>query len=61
VCFDELDAHTYDPLVFLASNGAVLDESKSSSNNSSSSSNSNTTTNSNDAYEIFNTTVYYGY
>jgi hypothetical protein len=62
VCFDELNKNTFDPLVFLESNGAVLDEVKTSSSSSSSSNTTSTSTSTTvSESNIFNTTVYYGY
>lgn len=63
VCFDELDKHTFDPLVFLESNWAVLEKVKitSSSSSSSSSNSSNNNSKTQSDTNIFDTTVYYGY
>jgi hypothetical protein len=60
VCFDELSTHTFDPLVFLESNGGVLDEVKQTVSSSRSSSPS-TSSSSHSRDNIFDTTVYYGY
>jgi len=67
VCFDELQKNTFDPLEFLETNGAILEETNYSSSNTvsvlqntqASSSNSNSSTTS--SKDIFATTVYYGY
>lgn len=61
VCFDELAKSTFDPLAFLESNGAILDEIEITQTTSSSNSNSGNT--SANAYDraIFSTTVYHGY
>ena len=63
VCFDELDKNTFDPLAFLESNGAVLEQVKSSSstNTQTSSSTSSQSSAHNHESDIFNTTVYHGY
>lgn len=59
VCFDELSKNTIDPLAFLESNGAILDEIKITDWKNYSS--SNTVKTSSTQTNIFNTTVYYGY
>lgn len=58
VCFDILTEHTLDPLAFLESNGAILDNIHITKTISTSSSNSNTIKS---AREIFDTTIYYGF
>jgi len=59
VCFDELANKTFDPLSFLESNGAVLDDIKSTQ---SSSVQQAANTNSDVIFrDIFDATVYYGY
>ena len=68
VCFDELEKHTIDPMLFLETNGAALDNVKITTtkvNTVSDSSVSQSVTrkqDSSDHYEsIFNTTVHVGY
>jgi len=67
VCFDELQRNTFDPLEFLETNGAILDEVtytstvSSSGNTSTTVSNVSSTSKTNDSDDIFATTVYYGY
>lgn len=60
VCFDVLDANTFDPLEFLSSNWGILDAVQTTT--SSSSQSTSTTSSSTSSYtDIFDTTVYYGY
>lgn len=69
VCFDELARKTIDPLAFLESNGAILDEIKISDGNNYSSSKNTTNTSvsqniwsqATDIDDIFTLTLYYGY
>lgn len=58
VCFDELTRNTFDPLAFLESNGAILDDIVTTTVTKQVSQN----TNSNVVFQdIFDTTVYHGY
>lgn len=59
VCFDELQKNTIDPLLFLESNGAIIDSVKT--NNTSSVVKINSTTTSQVLPSIFDITVYHGY
>lgn len=68
VCFDELEKHTIDPLLFLETNGAALNNVKITTtkvntvSDSSVSQSAKRKQDSSDHYEsIFNTTVYTGY
>ena len=68
VCFDELEKHTIDPMLFLETNGAALDAVKITTTKVNTSSNSSVTQSvtrkqdSSDHYEsIFDTTVHVGY
>jgi len=58
-CFSELEKHSIDPLLFLETNGAVLDDYEVSTTTSSSNSGWNTTVISN--LGLFDKTVYIGY
>ncbi len=64
VCFNELSVNTIDPLVFLETSGAILDEIKvvkKVSRNSFNNSSNVISSNKDDFMDIFNRTVYIGY